>query len=64
MCTYYYKHKESEIPGEKGEESLVLVSGGADAQVHRWEPSSRMNPFLYAVNETYPGHKGAVRAAS
>ena len=32
-------------------------------QVQRWEPSSRMNPFLYSVTDTYLGHKGAVLCA-
>ena len=42
---------------------MVLLSGGADANVQRWEPSSRTNPFLYSVTETYQGHKGAVLCA-
>ena len=63
VCTYCYKRKPPSETGEKGEESMVLLSGSADATVQRWEPSSRMNPFLYSATETYLGHKGAVLCA-
>ena len=65
VCAYCYTPEVSgdEDSLEKSEEQMVLLSGGADSQVQRWEPSSRMNPFLYTVTETYLGHKGAVLCA-
>eukprot|EP00966_Prymnesium_polylepis_P004097 93714-Prymnesium_polylepis.1 len=42
---------------------MVLFSGGADSVVRRWEPSSRMNPYLYSNSESLPGHQGAVLCA-
>ena len=65
VCAYCYTPEVSgdEDSLEKSEEQMVLLSGGADSQVQRWEPSSRMNTFLYTVTETYLGHKGAVLCA-
>ena len=65
VCAYCFT---PEVSGDddsldKSEEQMVLLSGGADSQVQKWEPSSRMNTFLYTVTETYLGHKGAVLCA-
>ena len=42
---------------------MILFSGGADSVVRRWEPSSRMNPYLYSNSESLAGHQGAVLCA-
>ena len=45
------------------EDTMLLFSGGADSVVRRWEPTSRMNPYLYSNGETLRGHSGAVLCA-
>ena len=45
------------------EVAMSLLSAGADATLRRWEPSSRMNAYLYATADVHRGHKGAVLCA-
>jgi len=65
VLSHCYKEKAPTHEGTAdGEEvSMVLFSGGADSVVRRWEPSSRMNPYLYSNSESLPGHQGAVLCA-
>ena len=49
---------------EEGEsDQMILFSGGADSLIRRWEPASRMNPYIYSQTEALVGHTGAVLCA-
>ena len=43
---------------------MILFSGGADSLIRRWEPASRMNPYIYSQTEALAGPhgRGALRA--
>ena len=45
------------------EDTMVLLSGGADSLIRRWEPASRMNPYIYSQADALSGHSGVVLCA-
>jgi len=64
VLAHCYKRQPTQDGKDEGEEdSMVLFSGGADSLIRRWEPASRMNPYIYAHTEALPGHTGAVLCA-
>ena len=67
VLAHCYKRRPSDDgdgdDDDDSEDAIVLLSGGADSLVRRWEPTSRMNPYIYANTESLPGHTGAVLCA-
>ena len=64
VLAHCYKRKPLQDGMEEGEEdSMVLLSAGADSVLRKWEPASRMNPSIYSQTETLAGHSRAVLCA-
>ena len=64
MLVHCYKQKPTADGKDDGDEdAMVLLSGGADSILRRWEPASRMNPYIYSQTDGLPGHAGAVLCA-
>ena len=52
-----------DLDAEGEEDSMVLLSAGADSVLRKWEPASRMNPYIYTQMDTLAGHSRAVLSA-
>jgi len=64
VLAHCYKRRPPSEGADVGEEdSMVMLSGGADSVIRLWEPASRMNPFIYTTTDALPGHSGAVLCA-
>ena len=62
VLAHCYRRRPNSDGGDE-EDSMVLLSGGADSVIRLWEPISRMNPFIYTPTDAMPGHSGAVLCA-
>ena len=69
VLAHCYKRKPGgasgadDLDAEGEEDSMVLLSAGADSVLRKWEPASRMNPYIYTQMDTLAGHSRAVLSA-